>query len=93
MQTFQGGSDRTLTPTRPPRDDLDHAVHPHNLTSDLAGALRRQHTHAQAALTGRIRIGRTKRFRIVSDRFRNPRPTHYTRPSIIAGLVNIEAGF
>ena len=39
------------------------------------------------------RIGRTKRFRIVSDRFRNPRPTHHTKTSIIAGLVNIEAGF
>jgi len=39
------------------------------------------------------RIGRTKRFRIVSDRFRNPRQTHHTKTSIIAGLVNIEAGF
>jgi hypothetical protein len=38
------------------------------------------------------RIGRTKRFRIVSDRFRNPRRTHHTKTSIIAGLVNIEAG-
>jgi len=38
-------------------------------------------------------IGRTKRFRIVSDRFRNPRRTHHTKTSIIAGLVNIEAGF
>jgi hypothetical protein len=37
-------------------------------------------------------IGRTKRFRIVSDRFRNPRRTHHTKTSIIAGLVNIEAG-
>jgi hypothetical protein len=39
------------------------------------------------------RIGRTKRFRIVSDRFRNPRATHHTKTSIIAGLVNIDAGF
>ena len=39
------------------------------------------------------RIGRTKRFRIVSDRFRNPRRTHHTKTSIIAGLVNVEAGF
>lgn len=39
------------------------------------------------------RIGRIKRFRIASDRFRNPRPTHHTKTSIIAGLVNIEAGF
>lgn len=39
------------------------------------------------------RIGRVKRFRIVSDRFRNPRPTHHTKTSIIAGMVNMEAGF
>ena len=39
------------------------------------------------------RIGRTKRFRIVAERFRNPRDRHYTKTSIIAGLVNIEAGF
>lgn len=39
------------------------------------------------------RIGRTKRFRILSDRYRNPRQTHHTRTSIIAGLVNLEAGF
>ena len=38
-------------------------------------------------------IGRTKRFRIASDRFRNPRHTHDTKVSIIAGLVNVEAGF
>lgn len=39
------------------------------------------------------RIGRTKRFRIVAERFRNPRHTHPTKTSIIAGLVNIEARF
>ena len=39
------------------------------------------------------RIGRTKRFRIVAERFRNPRHTHHTKTSIIAGLVNIDAGF
>ena len=39
------------------------------------------------------RIGRTKRFRIVAERFRNPRDTHHTKTSIIAGLVNIESGF
>ncbi|MCC6717398.1 MAG: transposase [Acetobacteraceae bacterium] len=39
------------------------------------------------------RIGRTKRFRIVAERYRNPRHTHSTKTSIIAGLVNIEAGF
>ena len=39
------------------------------------------------------RIGRTKRFRILSDRYRNPRHTHHTRTAIIAGLVNLGAGF
>lgn len=39
------------------------------------------------------RIGRCKRFRIVSERYRNPRRTHHTKTSIVAGLVNIEARF
>jgi hypothetical protein len=39
------------------------------------------------------RIGRTKRFRIAGDRFRNPLGTHHIKVSIVAGLVNIEAGF
>ena len=39
------------------------------------------------------RIGRTKRLRIVAERYRNPRHTHPTKTSTIAGLVNIEAGF
>lgn len=38
-------------------------------------------------------IGRTKRFRILSERYRNPRHTHHTKTSIIAGLVNVGAGF
>ena len=39
------------------------------------------------------RIGRTKRFRIVAERFRNPLRTHHAKTSIVAGLVNIKAGF
>jgi len=39
------------------------------------------------------KIGRVKRFRIVSDPFRNPRRTHHTKTSIIAGIVNLESGF
>jgi DDE superfamily endonuclease/Helix-turn-helix of DDE superfamily endonuclease len=39
------------------------------------------------------RIGRSKRFRVLSDRYRNPRHTHQTKTSIIAGLVNVGAGF
>jgi DDE superfamily endonuclease len=39
------------------------------------------------------RIGRTKRFRIAGERFRNPLATHHTKTSIVAGLVNVEAGF
>ncbi len=39
------------------------------------------------------RIGQVKRFRIVSERFRNPRRTHSAKTSIIAGIVNMESGF
>lgn len=39
------------------------------------------------------RIGRTKRFRIAAERFRNPLGTHHTKISIVAGLVNLEDGF
>ena len=39
------------------------------------------------------KIGQVKRFRIVSDRFRNPRRTHFTKVSIIAGIVNLASGF
>lgn len=39
------------------------------------------------------RIGRAKRFRIVSERYRNPRRTHHTKASIVAGMVNMNAGF
>ncbi len=35
------------------------------------------------------KIGQIKRFRIVSDRFRNPRRTHHTKVSIVAGIVNM----
>jgi DDE superfamily endonuclease/Helix-turn-helix of DDE superfamily endonuclease len=39
------------------------------------------------------KIGQIKRFRIVSDRFRNPRRTHFTKASIIGGIVNMASGF
>jgi hypothetical protein len=39
------------------------------------------------------RMGRTKRYKILSERFRNPLNTHDTKTSIIAGLVNLEDGF
>lgn len=39
------------------------------------------------------KIGQVKRFRIVADPFRNPRGTHRTKASIIAGVVNMECGF
>ena len=38
------------------------------------------------------KIGQVKRFRIVSERFRNPRRTHSAKTSIIAGIVNMESG-
>jgi hypothetical protein len=39
------------------------------------------------------KIGQVKRFRIVSNPFRNPRRTHSMKTSIIAGIVNLESGF
>jgi hypothetical protein len=39
------------------------------------------------------KIGQVKRFRIVSDPFRNPRRTHSTKTSIISGIVNMACGF
>ena len=39
------------------------------------------------------RIGDTKRFKILSERHRNPRPKHYTKTSIIAVMVNMGKGF
>jgi hypothetical protein len=39
------------------------------------------------------KIGQIKRFRIVSDRFRNPRRTHFTKTSIAGGIVNMVSGF
>jgi hypothetical protein len=39
------------------------------------------------------KIGEVKRYRIVSDRFRNPRRTHFTKVSIIGGIVNMASGF
>jgi hypothetical protein len=39
------------------------------------------------------KIGQVKRFRIISNPFRNPRRTHYTKISIIAGIVNMGSGF
>lgn len=39
------------------------------------------------------RIGGTKRFKILAERHRNPRPKHCTKTSIVAGIVNMNAGF
>ena len=39
------------------------------------------------------KIGEVKRYRIVSDRFRNPRRTHFTKVSIIGGIVNMTSGY
>lgn len=38
-------------------------------------------------------IARIKKFRILADRFRYPRATHAAKFAIIAGIVNIMAGF
>lgn len=38
-------------------------------------------------------IGRMKRFRILADRYRYPRPKHSSKFAIIAGITNLLAGF
>ena len=39
------------------------------------------------------RIGRCKRLRTLSDRFRNPPDTHHTRASILVGMANMNTVF
>ncbi len=38
-------------------------------------------------------FARVKTFRVLSDRYRYPRPKYHTKFSIIAGIVNLAAGF
>jgi len=78
--------------------DRDHPNLEFPYKKPKSGALtseEKEYNRALSSFRVRVehRIGRTKRFRIVGDRFRNPLGTHHTKTSIIAGLVNIEAEF
>ncbi|MCP5006720.1 MAG: transposase [Planctomycetes bacterium] len=53
------------------------------------------YNHALSRFRVRVEhaIGRMKRFRILADRYRYPRPRHAIKFSIIAGITNLMAGF
>jgi DDE superfamily endonuclease/Helix-turn-helix of DDE superfamily endonuclease len=55
----------------------------------------RQYNHALSRFRVRVEhtIAKIKSFRILSDRFRYPRPRHIVKFSIVAGIVNLVAGF
>ena len=78
--------------------DKEHAKIDYPYKKPKEGELNDEEKEYNAGLSRfRVRvehaIGRTKRFRIVSDRFRNPRATHHTKASIVAGMANMNAGF
>jgi DDE superfamily endonuclease/Helix-turn-helix of DDE superfamily endonuclease len=56
---------------------------------------KKEHNRRLSSFRVRVehRIGHAKRFRIMSDRFRNPRHTHNVKFSIVAGLANMQTGF
>jgi hypothetical protein len=55
----------------------------------------RAYNHALSRFRVRVEhgIARLKAFRILADRYRYPRPTYGAKISIVAGIVNIVAGF
>lgn len=78
--------------------DKEHANIDFPYKKPKNGELTAEEKHYNRGLSGfRVAvehgIGRAKRFRIVSDRYRNPRQTHHTKTSIVAGMVNMNAGF
>ena len=78
--------------------DKEHATIEFPYKKPKKGELTQEEKDYNRGLSGfRVRvehgIGKTKRFRIVSDRYRNPRRKHHTKTSIVAGLINMEAGF
>lgn len=78
--------------------DKEHPNIDYPFKKSKGGALSEDEKEYNRALSGfRVRvehkIGEIKRFRVVSDRFRNPRRTHHTKTSIVAGIVNMAAGF
>jgi DDE superfamily endonuclease/Helix-turn-helix of DDE superfamily endonuclease len=78
--------------------DKEHKAIDYPYKKPKGGALTEEEKEYNTGLSRfRVRvehkIGQLKRFRIVSDRFRNPRRTHFTKTSIIAGIVNMASGF
>jgi hypothetical protein len=78
--------------------DKEHANIDYPYKKPKGGSLTDEEKQYNRGLSGfRVRvehkIGETKHFRVVSDRFRNPRRTHHTKVSIVAGIVNMAAGF
>ena len=55
----------------------------------------KEYNHGLSRFRVRVehKIAQIKRFRMLSDRFRYPRPTHAAKFAIVAGIVNILAGF
>ena len=55
----------------------------------------KEYNHALSRLRVRVEhaFARMKRFRILSDRYRYPRPKHTVKFAIIAGIANMMAGF
>jgi hypothetical protein len=62
----------------------------HPLTKD-----EKAYNHALSRFRVRVehKIAQIKRFRMLSDRFRYPRPTHAAKFAIVAGIVNLLSGF
>jgi DDE superfamily endonuclease len=78
--------------------DKEHANIDHPYKKPKGGELNEEEKEYNGGLSRfRVRvehkIGQIKRFRIVSDRFRNPRRTHFTKTSIAGGIVNMASGF
>ena len=78
--------------------DKEHPNIDYPYKKPKGGSLTEEEKQYNRGLSGfRVRvehkIGEIKRFRVVSDRFRNPRRTHFTKTSIVAGIVNLAAGF
>lgn len=78
--------------------DKEHPNTDYPYKKPKGGSLTREEKEYNGGLSRfRVRvehkIGEVKRFRIVSDRFRNSRRTHHTKVSIIAGIVNMGCEF
>ena len=75
------------TPLGPPRASL-------SIEGDICFKSRPSKCPSESSFRVAVehRIGRTKRFRIIAERFRNPLRTHHAKTSIVAGLVNVEVG-